>query len=90
MEEKWTQFAPWSLRYKGIIQPFVLQVCVCKHRLNKSGPNQDNSFLFDDLWFADTPPPMGGCMGGWVEGTKYWFLDKTNFVEWKNRFILVG
>ena len=59
MEEKWTQFAPWSLRYKGIIQPFVLQVCVC---------NQDNSFLFDDLWFADTPPPMDGCMGGWVDG----------------------
>ena len=32
--------------------------------------NQDNSILFDDLWFLETPrpthPPMGGCEGGWV------------------------
>ena len=30
--------------------------------------NQDNSILFEDLWFVETPPPMGGCgwLGGWV------------------------
>ena len=22
--------------------------------------------LFEDLRFVETPPPMGGCMGGWV------------------------
>ena len=31
-----------------------------------SCPNQDNSILFEDLWFVETPPPMGGCVGGWV------------------------
>ena len=32
--------------------------------------NQDNSILFDDLWFLETLPPMGGCgcVGGWVDG----------------------
>ena len=28
--------------------------------------NQDNSILFEDLWFVETPPPMGGCVGGSV------------------------
>ena len=28
--------------------------------------NQDNSILFEDLWFVETPSPMGGCVGGWV------------------------
>ena len=30
--------------------------------------NQDNSILFEDLWFVETLPPMGGCgcVGGWV------------------------
>ena len=28
--------------------------------------NQDNSILFEDLWFVETPPPMGGCVGIWV------------------------
>ena len=31
---------------------------------NKSGPNRDNSILFEDLLFVETPPPMGGYMGG--------------------------
>ena len=22
--------------------------------------------LFEDLWFVDTPPPMGGSVSGWV------------------------
>ena len=35
-------------------------------KFNKSWPNQDNSILFEDLWFVETPPPMGGCMSGWV------------------------
>ena len=30
---------------------------------NKSWPNWDNSILFEDLWFVETPAPMGGCMG---------------------------
>ena len=29
--------------------------------------NGDNSILFEDLLFAETPPPMGGCMGCWVD-----------------------
>ena len=31
--------------------------------------NQDNSILFDDLWFLETLPSMGGCgcVGGWVD-----------------------
>ena len=49
---------------------------------NKSLPNRDNSImnildiLLDillkppqplmGLFFAETPPPMAGCMGGWV------------------------
>ena len=35
-------------------------------QLNKSWPNRDNSILFEDLWFVETPPPMGGCVSGWV------------------------
>ena len=35
---------------------------------NKSWLNQDNSILFEDLWFAETPLVMGGFMGGWMEG----------------------
>ena len=31
--------------------------------------NQDNSILFEDLWSVETPPPMSGCMGGWLGGT---------------------
>ena len=27
--------------------------------MNKSWPNLDNSILFEDLWFVETPPPMG-------------------------------
>ena len=30
------------------------------------GWDQDNSILFEDLWFVETPSPMGGCVGGWV------------------------
>ena len=33
---------------------------------NKFWSNWDNSILFEDLWFVGTPPPIGGCMGGWV------------------------
>ena len=36
------------------------------YQLNKSWPNWDNSILFEDLWFVETPPPMGVCVGGWV------------------------
>ena len=35
-------------------------------QLNESWHNWDNSILFDDLWLVETPPPMGGCVGGWV------------------------
>ena len=34
---------------------------------NKSGLNQDNSILFEDLWFVETPQPMGGWVGGWMD-----------------------
>ena len=34
--------------------------------LYKSWPNQDNSILFEDLWFVDIPPPMDGCVDDWV------------------------
>ena len=43
-----------------------------KKQLNKSWPNQDNSILFEDLWFVETPPPMGGCVGGWVGKWSMW------------------
>ena len=36
------------------------------YQLNKSWPNWNNSILFEDLWFIETPPPMGGCVGGSV------------------------
>ena len=36
------------------------------YQLNKSWRNQDNSILFEDLWFVETLPPMGWCVGGWV------------------------
>ena len=36
------------------------------YKLNKSWPNRDNSILFEDLWFVETPPPMGGGVGGSV------------------------
>ena len=35
-------------------------------KFNKSLPNQDNSILFEDLWFVEAPPSMSGCVGGWV------------------------
>ena len=28
--------------------------------------NRDISVLFEDLTSVEAPPPMGGCMGGWV------------------------
>ena len=31
--------------------------------------NQDNSILFKDLSFVETPPPMGGCVGGSMGGS---------------------
>ena len=42
-----------------------------KHsKFKKSWPNWDNSILFQDLWFVETPPPTplpsSGCVGGWV------------------------
>ena len=30
------------------------------------GPNWDDSILFEDLWFVETPSAMGGCVGGFV------------------------
>ena len=30
--------------------------------------NQNNSILSGDLWFVDTPPPLGGWMGGLMDG----------------------
>ena len=30
---------------------------------NKTWSNRDNWILFEDLWFVETHPPMGGCMG---------------------------
>ena len=30
------------------------------------GSGQDNSILFEDLWFVETPPPMGVWLGGSV------------------------
>ena len=35
-------------------------------KLNKSWPNWDNSILFEELWFIETPWPMGGWLGGSV------------------------
>ena len=32
-------------------------------KFNKCWPNQDNSILFEDLWFVETSPPMGGWLG---------------------------
>ena len=32
--------------------------------MNKSWPNRDNSLLFEDLWFIETPPLW---MGEWVD-----------------------
>ena len=29
--------------------------------------NWDISIPFEDLKSAETPPPMGGCMGGWLD-----------------------
>ena len=26
----------------------------------------DNSILFEDLCFVETPPAMGGCLGAWM------------------------
>ena len=37
-------------------------------KFNKCSPNENNSVLFEDLSFVETPRPMGGCgwLGGWV------------------------
>ena len=32
--------------------------------------------MFEDLWFVETLPPMGGCVDGWVNG---WIQ-----VKWQN------
>ena len=44
---------------------------IAKYRINLG----DNSILFEDLWFIETPPPMGGSMGEWVGSGKM-----TNFI----------
>ena len=33
-------------------------------QITKNLINQDDSILFEDLWFVETPPPMGGWLGG--------------------------
>ena len=30
--------------------------------------NRDISILFEDSTSVETPPPMDGCVGGWVDG----------------------
>ena len=30
--------------------------------------NRDISILFEDSTFVKTPPPMGWCVGGWMDG----------------------
>ena len=48
---------------------------------NKSWPNQDNSILFEDLWFVETPAPMGGCMGQWVGSGQMTNLIKLELIN---------
>ena len=38
--------------------------------VGQSWTNRDNSILFEDLWFVETPQPMIGCVGSWVDA---WF-----------------
>ena len=35
-------------------------------KFSKFRTNQDISVLFEDSTSVEAPPPMGGCMGGWV------------------------
>ena len=35
-------------------------------KLNKPWPNRDISILFENSTSVEAPPPMDGCMGGWV------------------------
>ena len=60
-------------------------------KFNQSWPNQDNSILFEDLWFVETPtpPPIGGWLGGsvgqWVglgQMTNKWIdLDPIEIIQ---------
>ena len=36
-------------------------------KFSKFRTNRDISILFKDSTSVETPPPMGGCMGGWVD-----------------------
>ena len=35
-------------------------------KFSKFRTNRDISILFEDLTSVEAPPPMGGCMCGWV------------------------
>ena len=48
---------------------------------NKSWPNWDNSILFEDLCFIETPPPMGGCMGQWMVSGQMTSLIKPELID---------
>ena len=40
--------------------------------------NLDIIKIFNSLLFVETPPPMGGCMGSWVDG---WFSGSVGGVR---------
>ena len=42
---------------------------------NKSWPNWDNSILCEDLWFVETPSPLGGYLGVLIDGSFFWHFD---------------
>ena len=59
------------------------------YHLNKSWPNRDNSILFEDLWFVETPPPMGAWLGvsvgQWVGQVKSLF--NKSWHNWDNSIL---
>ena len=59
-------------------------------KFNKSGPNWDNSILFEDLWFVETPAPMSGCMDQWVGSGQMTNLIKFELINiiWLYNLIL--
>ena len=46
--------------------------------------NQDNSIVFDDFWFEETPPPKGGLMGGVM--SNHLILNKS-WPNWDNSIL---
>ena len=76
----WRIAHPWvGVWFGGWVGGLMGGVRSKHYKFKKCWLNQDNSILFEDLWFVETPHPwVGVCMGGWMGGSMVGSGQMTN------------